>query len=566
MKTTGKFLLLFIGLCLLLGFTSPLCAQAASYKFNMSYIYFGSSAQYTSLVDDTQNSLDEVAPNYFTLASDGSLVLTGAVDLGFVSDMHERGIDVVPYLTNDWSRARGKAALDHRQALAEALAAAVDEYNLDGVNIDLENLTETQRDDYVDFTRQLRALMPDKTIAVAVAANPDGLETGWQGSYDYTGLAEYCDYLFVLAYDEHYFGGPAGPIASYNFLERSLRYAIGHAPSEKIVLGFAFYGRIWSRAGGHPNGYGLNNATVERYVRDYGGYVTLDASSLSAQAVITLETGDVLPVIGGQTLKEGTYTIWFENEDSIKAKLDLVSMFGIRGTGSWSLGQEPDATWDYYKLWLNNCTFRDVETNWAKDYILEAHMNGWISGTGNEQFNPDDMLTRAEAATLLVRRLGLTPRADSSYAFSDCAGSWARDYIETARKYGLISGVGGNRFAPDRPISRQELAVLLNNALALGIDDGTDVPAFSDVSPESNPWSYDAVEAIAAAGILSGDDDGAFHPGGAVTRAEMTQIIVTMPTPDTMPSITPPSDSPEVTPVSALSADIAQTIGLGVLC
>ena len=167
-------------------------ADAANYKFNMSYIYFGNSSAYTTLVDTTQNSLSEVAPNYFTLNSNGSLVVTNAVSQSFVNDMHSQGIRVVPYLTNDWGNQIGINALNNRDALSESIVNAVATYNLDGVNIDIENLNENQRAIYVDFIRLLRAKLPvEKTIAVAVAANPYNNSTGWSASYDYALLAQH---------------------------------------------------------------------------------------------------------------------------------------------------------------------------------------------------------------------------------------------------------------------------------------------------------------------------------------------------------------------------------------
>jgi spore germination protein YaaH len=505
-------------------------AQAVEYKFNMSYIFFSNASSYTGLVDSTQNSLNEVSPNYFELGTDGSLKLTSTVSAEFVNDMHDRGITVVPFLTNNWSRVTGKAALNDRENLAKSLLDAVTLYNLDGVNIDIENVTVNERDAYVDFVRLLRELLPDgKTIVVSVAANPWGISTGWQGSYDYAGLAQYCDYLMIMAYDEHYYGGPAGPVSSLPFIDKSLKYAVSVIPKEKVVLGLPFYGRIWADNGGFPNGYGLTNSKIAQLVRNYGGTVRLDPASKSAKAVITVTPGEAKPVVGGQALEAGTYTIWYESENAIKEKLKLVTKYDIKGTGSWALGQEPSNTWNYYKLWLNNCTFSDIETNWAKDYIMNAYLNHWVSGTGADNFSPDEPLTRAQAAVILVRRLGVTPALDPACSFDDCTGHWAQAYIETARKLQIISGTGANLFDPDRPVTRQELAVMLNNILTY--QNISLVNTFTDVTQSGNPWSYDAVEALSAASVLTGFDDGTFRPSDGVTRAEMTVFVARMAVP-----------------------------------
>jgi spore germination protein YaaH len=522
----------FFGICVAVISTFFLgsMAQAAEYKFNMSYIFFSDTSDYTAMVDSAENSLNEVSPNYFALSNDGSLALTATVSADFVSDMHSRGITVVPFLTNDWSRSVGKAALNNREQLAQDIASAVSLYNLDGVNIDIENVTSDEREAYVDFVRLLRGLLPEgKTLVVSVAANPWGWTTGWQGSYDYAALSEYCDYLMIMAYDEHYYGGTAGPVSSITYVEDSIKYAVSLVPKEKIVLGLPFYGRIWSDAGGFPDGYGVTNSKIAQLVKDYEGAVQLDSASQSMCAVITINPEDTKPIIGGQALDAGIYTIWYEGEASVKAKLELVSKYDIKGTGSWALGQETGNTWSYYKLWLNNCTFTDIQDTPEKDCILDAYTKNLIKGVGDGRFSPDEPLTRAQAAALMVRLLGLKPLMQPAYSFDDCIGSWAQAYIETARKYNIIMGIGGNMFAPDRPVTREEIAVMINNVLLYQNNSSGDL--YSDVTAVSNPWSYDDIVALGTYGIVTGYPDATFRPYATMTRAEGVVLITQIPTP-----------------------------------
>ncbi|MGI5971867.1 MAG: S-layer homology domain-containing protein [Oscillospiraceae bacterium] len=488
----------------------------------MTYIHFGDSAVYTQLVDRTQASLSEVAPAYFSLDENGGLLLTPAVSREFIRRMHDQGIKVVPYISNGWDRIKGIAALDNRYKLAVGLARAVSEYELDGVNIDLENLTPDERGAYVDFVRLLREELPEgKTIAVAVAANPRGYLSGWAGSYDYAGLAQYCDYLMIMAYDESYYGSEPGPVASIGFVEKSVKYALSVVSKDKIVLGLPFYGRIWREDGGSPYGYGLSGPKVEQFVRDYGVSVDFDAASESAHAVITVKPSDEKPVVNGSPLEAGTYVIWFSDERTIKARLSLVAKYDLKGAGSWSLGQEADSTWDYFKLWLNGCAFSDVQGSWAKSYILETFLNGWMNGVSHDRFSPDLQVTRAQAATILVRMLGLEVAEGSAYGFDDCCGHWAEAYINTARKHGIVSGVGSNIYEPERPVTREEMAVMFNNILGA---EASSPLSFSDVIESSNSWSYGAVSALSAKGIINGYPDGSFRPKNHITRAEITAM------------------------------------------
>ena len=122
--------------------------------------------------------------------------------------------------------------------------------------------------------------------------------------------------------------------------------------------------------------------------------------------------------MNGKELAAGTYTVWFDNEQSIKAKLKLVGKYKLKGTGSWSLNQEADDTWSYYQLWADGFYFTDMQKHWAQADVLNAANRGWMLGTAADQFAPDAALTRAEAATIIVRALGLKSVAAAGSARS----------------------------------------------------------------------------------------------------------------------------------------------------
>lgn len=122
--------------------------------------------------------------------------------------MHDQGIRVVPYLSNNWDRELGRAMLRNKEVATTQIAEAIERYNLDGVNVDIENVTDEDQADYTEFVRLLREKIPaHKEVSVAVAANPKGWTEGWHGSYDYKLLAEFSDYLMIMTYDESYVGG-----------------------------------------------------------------------------------------------------------------------------------------------------------------------------------------------------------------------------------------------------------------------------------------------------------------------------------------------------------------------
>lgn len=329
--------------------------EAHEVSFNMTYLYFGNTQSYISQIDKTHGNLSLVSPSYFDINTDGSLKITTQFDPTFVNEMHNRGIKVVPFLSNHWDRNLGRAALANRETLTSQIADFIIKNNLDGVQVDIENVTDIDRDSYTDLVRLLRQKIPsEKEVSVAVAANPNGWTKGWHGSYDYKELAKYSSYLMVMAYDESYTGGPEGPVASYGWVEKSIQYTLNQGvPAEKVVLGIPFYGRYW-KEGEATGGTGISNVKVDEMLKKYGGTVIFDEITKSPKATITIKEGDPVTIIAGKTLTLGTYHIWYENHESIKAKLQLVHKYNLKGTGSWSLGQESTSIWQNYKAWLSH--------------------------------------------------------------------------------------------------------------------------------------------------------------------------------------------------------------------
>ena len=150
------------------------------------------------LIDRTNGGINQVSPTCLDLTDAGNLLVTSNLTHDFVNKMHDRGIKVTPFLSNHWARQKGRNAINNAEALSDQIVNTINEYELDGVNVDIENLTVEDRDALSEFVRLLKEKMPEGTIlSVSVAANPNDTLTGWQGSYDYDKLGEYADYLFI---------------------------------------------------------------------------------------------------------------------------------------------------------------------------------------------------------------------------------------------------------------------------------------------------------------------------------------------------------------------------------
>jgi spore germination protein YaaH len=336
----------------------PLSETIKPARESLTYLFGGNAEYYLTLLSQTQNSIKTVCPDFFELSDDGNLILAGENKLnpGFIQALHQQNIKVVPFLSNHWDRAKGEIALDNRELLSSQITEAVMQYNLDGVDVDIENVTHLHRNEYVDFTRLLRQKLPrHKIVSVAVAANPHGWITGWHGSYDYKALSYYADYLMIMNYDESYFGSQEGPVSGKDFFNQSIQYAFREeVPKEKIVVGIPFFGRFW-KVGEAVGGYGLAARDVAYLLENYQSTAYFDEASQSAFAEVTIAPGDPEPtVLGGRILTAGTYRIWYDNETATRYKLNVINGYDVKGAGSWALGQEILAIWDFYTRALND--------------------------------------------------------------------------------------------------------------------------------------------------------------------------------------------------------------------
>lgn len=176
--------------------------------------------------------------------------------------------------------------------------------------------------------------------------------------------------------------------------------------------------------------------------------------------------------------------------------------------------------------WQN--PFEDVrEDDWFYHNVEYTFVNGLFSGTGVAAFSPDMLMTRG----MMVTVLGHMSNADvSGYvsSFDDVPDdAYYAKYTEWAREKGIVSGVGGNRFAPDASITRQDMAVMLERyASVMGLEAPEMNAVETFIDDESiSAYAKDAVAAMQKAGVISGKPGGVFDPKAGATRAEVSAIL-----------------------------------------
>lgn len=172
--------------------------------------------------------------------------------------------------------------------------------------------------------------------------------------------------------------------------------------------------------------------------------------------------------------------------------------------------------------------FNDMsESHWAMPYVNFCFETGIMNGTGGGNFSPDMEVSRAQVVTTLWRLAG-SPAPEGDCDFVDVAdGQWYTDAVVWAAQCGITTGVGGNSFAPDRAVTRGEVAAIIYRfAEAMGEDtDGrADLSTFVDTS-ELADWNRDAFAWCAECGIITGKTGARLAPNDTLTRAELAAIL-----------------------------------------
>ncbi len=172
--------------------------------------------------------------------------------------------------------------------------------------------------------------------------------------------------------------------------------------------------------------------------------------------------------------------------------------------------------------------FTDIENHsWAKAAIDMLYRKNVISGKNENEFAPDDKVTREEFVKMAVLLFGISSE-DNSCVFTDVGeDSWYRPYVSAAFNNGIINGVTDTLFGSGENLTREQLVTIAyNTALKSGTefeDEAYYIP-FNDDELISD-YAENAVHMLASSGIINGIDDNMFMPKGFCTRAEAAKVL-----------------------------------------
>lgn len=174
-------------------------------------------------------------------------------------------------------------------------------------------------------------------------------------------------------------------------------------------------------------------------------------------------------------------------------------------------------------------SFTDIEGHWAQQAILEAASRGLFSGNPDGTFAPERVITRAELAVVVAKALDLSPDGGANLSFKDAwqIPAWAGEAVAALVQREIMQGRSDGTFGPQAPVTREETAVVLIRALCLTQEaEATDgKPGFAD-DDQISSWALSFVALARQKGLFGGDPQGHFFPRQSLKRGEAAQVML----------------------------------------
>lgn len=215
------------------------------------------------------------------------------------------------------------------EKLVNNIATAVRNTPFTGINIDFEQLPDTDAKQFVTFLGKLHSALHQEGKGLSVDVPAETAGDKWDEGYNYAGIAKNADEVLIMTYDYSYPGGPAGPIAPVGWVKDVLQYAVTQSPQTKLRLGLPMYGYDWY--GKHTNALTLKQ--IDELIKSKHVKPRWDATADAPYFTYTDKSGK-------------KHTVYYENAKSVKAKLALAKQYRVPGVFTWYLGSENESVWN----------------------------------------------------------------------------------------------------------------------------------------------------------------------------------------------------------------------------
>ena len=297
-----------------------------------------------SLLENAQG-LNVLAPTWFSIQDEeGNLESRASHE--YVEIAHSRGIQVWALVEN--INIEGVNAVEllsvtsHRTNLINGLMAQAEEYGLDGINVDLEELPAEAGEGYIQLIRELSVACRQRGLILSV---DNYVPSAWTEHYHRAEQGVVADYVVVMAYDEHYNGSEPGSTSSLEFVRQGVEDTLQEVPAEKVICALPFYTRLWEDNSGVVTSSTVGMNEVQGVLDQLSQYDNFSQEWM-AELGQTFAQADRSSGVSCQ--------LWVEDEASMEAKLNAVAPYNLAGIGGWKLGMETDGVWALIADFLQN--------------------------------------------------------------------------------------------------------------------------------------------------------------------------------------------------------------------
>lgn len=306
------------------------------YKINLGWHVVAAAAGNDTLQSVTAmtEGLNVISPTWFKVC-DNEGGFTSLASAEYVNRAHEMGLEVWALIENiEYKDSIDMYAIlsstSTRAKLIDNLVSTVQEYNIDGINLDFEQISMDCGEHYIEFIRELSIPCREKGIVLSI---DDPVPTGYTSHYNRREQGIVADYVIIMGYDEHYAGSEeAGSVASINFVEGGIEETVKQVPADKVINAIPFYTRIWETTGDSISSQAVGMDMAEEYIRAHN--IDVEWDETTCQNYGEYKSGDTL------------CQVWLEDEKSIEVKLNIMEKYGIAGVAAWRLGFEKPIIWD----------------------------------------------------------------------------------------------------------------------------------------------------------------------------------------------------------------------------
>lgn len=321
--------------------------EARTDKINLVWDYYSEYASAPDRSGTTIDGVNVVSPAFFSLVSKGKGEISaniGSSGQKYINWAKQNNYEVWAMVSNNSYKETTSEILNSYELRTKVINNIVNlavKNELDGINLDFENMETEDKEMYSRFVIELKPKLQEAGITLSVDVTaPDG-GSNWSNCYERNVIGDVADYIVFMAYDQYGIAATkSGTTAGYNWVETSLKKFVDREEidSNKIILGIPFYTRLWEENGNKATSETVNMKSVDSVLPDN----------------VTKEWNDELKQYYVEYIENGKiYKMWIEDETSIRHKVSLVKQYNLAGVASWEKDREIDNVWSVIKEELN---------------------------------------------------------------------------------------------------------------------------------------------------------------------------------------------------------------------